>query len=50
VVLLLAGDDGQFDARQLRRGLDEARRRVEQIGRDKGGDHHAPEIPRRVRS
>ena len=49
-VLGLAGDQGQLGARQPRRGLDEPRRRVEQIRRDEGGDHHAWEIPRCVRS
>ena len=41
IALGLAGDQGQLSVRQTRRGLDEPRRRVEQIGRDKGGDHHA---------
>ncbi len=41
IALGLAGDQGQLGVRQTRCCLDEPRRRVEQIGRDKSGDHHA---------
>ena len=37
----LTGDHGQLDPGQARRGSDEAPRRLEQIRRDEGGDHHA---------
>ena len=40
----LAGDQGQLDVGHAGRGVDEAARRLEQIRRDKGGDHHAWEL------
>ena len=43
-VVGLAGDQGEPDVGQARGRLDEPRRRVEQIGRDKPGDHHGKNV------
>ena len=39
--LRLAGDQGKLNIRQVRRGIDEPPRRIEQIRRHKDGKHHA---------